>query len=696
MPTPLILIANRGEIACRVIKTARSLGYRTAAIYSDADEQALHVEMADLAVHIGAAPASASYLNIDAILDAAKRIQATAVHPGYGFLSENAQFAERCRAAGLLFIGPPDEAIRVMGSKRLAKERVRDVGVPCVEGYIGAIQDIDVLIHEAKRIGFPLMIKASAGGGGRGLRFLPEGTDDEQLLRQLSLAQSEAMQSFGDQEVILERAILQPHHVEIQIFGDMFGNIVHLGERDCSVQRRHQKVFEESPSPLMTPALREKMGAAAVAAAKTVGYVGAGTVEFLVDANRQFYFMEMNTRLQVEHPVTEMVTGFDLVAWQIDVAFGKPLPVTQQDIKQHGHAIEARIYAEDTESGGEVFLPSTGTITAWIAPSQQGSDEVLNQHTGIRVDSGVRAGSRVTPYYDAMIAKVIAHGKNREEARRRLLRAVSDLYVAGVVTNQSYLQKILEHPVFAQGQATTQLIAQMQQEMQQETHAQPAQPARIEDSVRDVLAVWCLSGGLSQFASVSTSASTYAPRDILGQIPKRVYLKNLATQEVSSHIQKSLADENIHIQIQRRQNAQNAQDSDVYAIKVRKNGITTSWLAALSVDHTQAEHAILWLHDGWRTDRFTIDTEAVSASLHQDGKTSRNQKNQQATAPMAGTVVAVFAKEGDALKKGTPLCVVEAMKMQMEVLAPFDITVDKVLVKAGAQVQKRDVLVTFS
>ncbi|MFS2127883.1 geranyl-CoA carboxylase subunit apha, partial [Pseudomonas sp. Pseusp97] len=402
-----ILIANRGEIACRVIRTAHDLGYRTVAVYSEADANARHVQLADEAVCIGPAPVGQSYLKPEAILDAAKRTGAGAVHPGYGFLSENADFARACEAAGIVFIGPGVEAIHLMGSKRLSKIAMLEAGVPCIPGYEGVDQDEATLAREAQRIGYPLMIKASAGGGGRGMRLV---TRSEDLAEQLRTARSEAQNAFGSGELILEKAVVQPRHVEIQVFGDSHGHIVYLGERDCSVQRRHQKVIEEAPCPVLTEELRAAMGEAAVKAAASVNYLGAGTVEFLLDASGAFYFLEMNTRLQVEHPVTELVTGQDLVAWQIRVAEGHPLPLTQAQIQLRGHAIEVRLYAEDTGNG---FLPQTGQVLRWTPP----------QLDGIRIDHGLREGQPVTPFYDPMLAKVIAYGATRDEARRKLVRA---------------------------------------------------------------------------------------------------------------------------------------------------------------------------------------------------------------------------------------------------------------------------------
>ena len=439
-----ILIANRGEIAVRVIRSARELGYRTVAVYSEVDANALHVNEADEAVAIGPAAAGESYLLADTIVAAAQRSGADAIHPGYGFLSENAAFARACEAADITFIGPGADAIALMGSKRLSKIAMLEAGVPCIPGYQGADQSDAVLLEKAAEIGFPIMVKASAGGGGRGMRLVH---DDSELAEQIAMARSEAKTAFGSDELILERAILQPRHIEIQVFADSHGNVVHLGERDCSIQRRHQKVVEEAPSPFVDPQLRQLMGAAAVEAARSCDYRGAGTVEFLVDADKNFYFLEMNTRLQVEHPVTELVTNQDLVAWQLLVAAGEPLPLRQGEIELSGHAIEVRLYAEDARNN---FMPQTGTVLVWDSP----------QRPGVRVDYGIQAGQQVSSHYDPMLAKVIGFGASRDIAARRAASALEDICLLGVNNNKLFLQNILRHPVFHAGAASTAFIEQ--------------------------------------------------------------------------------------------------------------------------------------------------------------------------------------------------------------------------------------------
>ena len=433
-----ILVANRGEIACRVMRTAHRLGYSTVAVFSDADAGAPHVQQADEAVRIGPPPAADSYLNVEALLAAARATGADAVHPGYGFLSERADFAEACAAAGLVFIGPPPTAIRAMGDKALAKRRMLEAGVPCAPGYLGEDQTDDRLIAEAKRLGLPLLVKAVAGGGGRGMRLV---RDFAELPDALAGARREAQSAFGDGTLMLERLIDHGRHIEIQVFADTHGRTIHLGERDCTAQRRRQKVIEEAPSPIVSPALRVAMGRDAVAAAQAVGYVGAGTVEFIVDGQGHHHFLEMNTRLQVEHPVTECITGFDLVEWQLRVARGEPLPVTQEQVRFSGHAIEVRLYAEDPYDG---WKPQTGRIDGW-RPGD----------TDVRIDHGIAEGGEVTPYYDAMVAKLIAHGQDRDDAIRRLRRALEQVPLLGVANNGRFLRDLLHHPDFRNAAMTT-------------------------------------------------------------------------------------------------------------------------------------------------------------------------------------------------------------------------------------------------
>ena len=459
MPSPRkftkILIANRGEIAVRVMRSCRELGIGTVAVYSEPDRAALHVRYADEAYPIGPAPSRESYLRMDKILDVAKRSGADAIHPGYGFLSENAVFARACKDAGVVFIGPPPEAITAMGEKTAARRVAVDAGVPVVPGALHPLADNDAILAEAKRIGFPLMLKAAAGGGGKGLRLVHK---PEELEASVARARSEAMSAFSDDSLYIERAIVKPRHIEIQVLADGHGNAVHLFERECSIQRRHQKIIEESPSPFVTPELRERMGALAVALVKKVGYVNAGTLEFLVDENREPYFLEMNTRLQVEHPITEMVTGIDLVKMQILVAQGEKLPFTQKDLAQRGHAIECRVCAEDPEAN---FIPSPGKIESLLVPGGP----------GVRDDSGVYEGFEVPMFYDPLISKLVVHADSREAAINRMLRAVSEYTITGIKTTLPFFDRALRHPKFIEGDFDTGFVSRLQAESDERDRA---------------------------------------------------------------------------------------------------------------------------------------------------------------------------------------------------------------------------------
>src|ERR1700742_1783596 len=456
-----ILIANRGEIARRIMATCRRLGYGVVAVYSDDDRDAVHVREADAAVRIGEARPADSYLNIEAIIAAAKVSGAGAVHPGYGSLAENEDFAGACRAAGLVFIGPSPEAIRMMGNKAEAKAIMQKAGVPVVPGYQGADQGDAAMLNEANRIGFPVMIKAVAGGGGRGMRLVTDAVSFADALRS---ARSEAKAAFGDDTVILERAIRNPRHIEIQVFGDRYGNAIHLGERDCSVQRRHQKLIEEAPSPAVSPKLRQRMGEVAVAAVRSLRYEGAGTLEFLLDERGEFYFMEMNTRLQVEHPVTEAITGLDLVELQLRVAAGEPLGLVQEQVKFSGHAIEVRLCSEDANRD---FMPQSGRMARW------------QMAENVRVEHALQSGSEIPPFYDSMIAKIIASGSNREEVRSRLICGLEQVVAFGVTTNQAFLMACLRHPVFAKGEATTAFIGDHRDELIAGDHHEEALPEGV-------------------------------------------------------------------------------------------------------------------------------------------------------------------------------------------------------------------------
>jgi geranyl-CoA carboxylase alpha subunit len=642
-----ILVANRGEIACRVLRTAKAMGYRTAAVYSEADTDALHVRQADVAACIGAAEARQSYLNIPAIIAAAKRLGADAVHPGYGFLSENADFARACADAGLVFIGPSSEAIAAMGNKAEAKRRMLEAGVPCVPGYQGADQSDAVLTREAERIGWPVMVKAAAGGGGRGMRLVGSKKD---ILAALATARAEAESAFGSGELILEKAVADARHVEIQILADTHGHVVHLGERDCSVQRRHQKVLEEAPSPAVDPELRARMGAAAVAAAKVIGYSNAGTVEFLLGADGAFYFLEMNTRLQVEHPVTELVTGLDLVELQIRIAAGEPLTVCQDDVRFAGHAIEARLYAEAPHQG---FLPQSGQLIAWRPPAGP----------GLRVDHGLVEGQTVSPFYDPLLAKVIAHGATREEAHRRLIQALEDTTALGIATNRGFLVDCLRTPEFAAGKATTQFIAKH--------FAKPAAPAAdaaalalaaalwFEASARrhghDPARAWSSSGPLSWPLKLEIGNSP-AARCVTVLGPRRYRIDG--------------ADGSSELEI--------AGDS---AVRFRLGGQERSAEFGFADDTL---HLKLGQRDLAVRETLYEPPAATGAASGSDT---------ELRAPMNGKVVAVLVAEGDAVAKGQRLVVVEAMKMQHEMTAGAAGAVARLAVKPGDQVATRQLLV---
>lgn len=652
MPFSSILVANRGEIACRIMRTAKSMGLRVIAVYSEADAEAPHVAMADEAVLLGPSPVASSYLNATRIIEAAKATGAQAIHPGYGFLSENAEFARACNEADLSFIGPRPDAIDLMGDKAKAKRRMIKAGVPCVPGYQGEDQSDAALLKAASDIGFPIMVKAAAGGGGRGMRLVEREAD---LAPSIATARSEAKNAFGSSELILERAVIQPRHVEIQVFADTHGNTVHLGERDCSVQRRHQKVLEEAPCPVMTPELREAMGAAAVKAARDINYLGAGTVEFLLDSKGEFYFLEMNTRLQVEHPVTEMATGLDLVALQIRVAQGEPLPFAQKDIALNGHAIEARLYAEDV---GQGFLPASGPIDLWRPAAGD----------GVRIDAGIETGGVVSPYYDPMIAKVIAHGATREEARRKLIDALKETALFGVTTNKAFLIDALSKPAFAEGNATTAFIAEafddqalLAAPMEETTAACAAIILHL--TARNAAATKALGVNASLLNwSSATPIETPYRLECCDDI-KNVLLTPKGAQDYVAQID----DQALPIKI----------------IKHREN-ITTLSIdgARLSTRHHLPEGVagarIQLALDGHDFD--IINLNAVVASQADAAGAG------SVLAPMHGALIDVFVAKGQKVAKGDRLAILEAMKMQHELVAAVDGEVTAVHFEQGAQI----------
>jgi len=634
-----ILIANRGEIACRIIRTARAMGYRTVAVFTDPDAGASHVLAADAAVQIGPARA---YLEGARIIAAAKRMGAGAVHPGYGFLSENAGFARACQEAGLVFIGPGPEAIALMGSKAEAKQAMARAGVPCLPGYAGRDQSDAVLLAEGARLGFPLMVKAAMGGGGKGMRLVREAGA---LAEALARARSEAEKAFGDGTLILECALEAPRHVEIQVLADGQGNVVHLGERDCSVQRRHQKVVEEAPSPAVDAELRAAMGAAAVQAARACRYVGAGTVEFLLEGGA-FHFLEMNTRLQVEHPVTEAVTGIDLVEWQIRVARGEALPWRQEEIALDGHAIELRLYAEDPAQG---FLPQAGRLLRWRpAP-------------GLRVDHGLAEGQEVSADYDPMLAKLIAHGPDRDTARRRLIRGLEETGVLGLRTNKAFLINLLRDERFARGEATT---AFLEREFAGDASLAPVVPGAA------VLALAALV-----FAARRGGASDPAhPRFGWGNGPRPRVRFRLAEGAVVHEVGVSF----------RRGAAGLA--------LVHEGGV----LEAVTLEPGLCRYLsdgqagrLIWAFEG---DVLHLEGFALRDVTHAPAEAADTRGDGVLRAPMAGTVISVAVAPGDAVEKGQVLAVLEAMKMEHPLRAGLSGRVDVVSVTTGSQVKARQVL----
>lgn len=647
-----LLIANRGEIAVRVMRTARAMGIKTVAVYSEADANAPHVKFADQAVCIGPAPVGESYLVADKILAAAAETGADAIHPGYGFLSENAGFTEAVAAAGLTFVGPPANAITVMGDKAGAKRAMIAAGVPCVPGYQGEDQSDEAMLAEAGSVGFPIMVKAAAGGGGRGMRLVD---DPAKLADAIRLARSEAENAFGSGELILERAIFRPRHVEVQVFADAHGGCVHLGERDCSVQRRHQKVIEEAPCPVMTPELRGEMGAAAVAAAKAVDYRGAGTVEFLLGESGAFYFLEMNTRLQVEHPVTEEVTGLDLVALQLNVAMGHPLGMTQDDVILTGHSIEIRLYAENPDKG---FLPSTGPIRLWSEPSG----------AGVRTDAGIETGGEVSPFYDPMLAKIIATGSNRDEARKRLIAALERTALIGPKNNRAFLIDALAQDTFANGEATTAFIA--------ETYGAGGFKMAGATDADYALAAAILHESARQAASTAALGVADELMNWSSAAPLGSYYSFVADGEKLTVVIRAEGDG-----------------------LVATIGNATFVITGLVVQDTTANAAI----DGKRvsvayvadpeTLRLSMATKDLTLDIHRPAGTGdATGGGGRVTAPMHGILLEVLVTEGDAISAGQKLAILEAMKMQHEILAAADGAVTTITGVAGAQVAAGDLI----
>ena len=647
-----LLIANRGEIACRVIRTAKRLGLRTIAVYSEADREAQHVRSADEAHPIGPAAARESYLRIDRIVDAAKRSGAEAIHPGYGFLSENADFAEACARANIVFVGPPASAIRAMGSKSAAKALLEKTRVPLVPGYHGDDQAETKLAGEARRIGYPVLIKASAGGGGKGMRIVERESD---FASSLASARREAASSFGDDRVLIEKYLTRPRHIEIQVFADGHGNAVYLHERDCSIQRRHQKVLEEAPAPGMTAARRNEMGEAAVAAARAVGYRGAGTVEFIAEGER-FYFMEMNTRLQVEHPVTEMITGHDLVEWQLRVASGEALPLRQEQIPLDGHAMEVRLYAEDPSKD---FLPQTGTLHHLRFPETSGD---------VRIDTGVTQGDAIGIHYDPMIAKVIVHAQNREACARRLAQAMADVEVVGLGTNAAFLKRLAEHPAFVRGEVDTGFLGRYGDEV-----VPKEQPA--SDRVLS-LATLAKLDAISRAAAAVRTTDPHSP----WATGRGWRLNDEGLARLKWQDGERLIEVTAHF------------GADGYRFDLPGGSIAASATVdgsclAAALDGTAIRASVVF-----QGDEAAVFDDGASHRLVIADPTRRAVGDAGAagrlTAPMPGKLVQVLVKPGDAVEKGQPLVVLEAMKMEHTVKAPRAGKIAQVGYAAGEQVEE--------
>ncbi|SEI75038.1 3-methylcrotonyl-CoA carboxylase alpha subunit [Allopseudospirillum japonicum] len=660
-----ILIANRGEIACRVIRTAHRLGIQCVAVYSEADRHAMHVAMADEAVCLGPAPSKESYLVVDKVIAAAKQTGAQAIHPGYGFLSENAAFVEACQREGIVFIGPPTQAIKAMGSKSAAKRIMEAAKVPLVPGYHGEDQDPQHLKNFAQQAGYPVLLKATAGGGGKGMRVV---WSEKEFDAALASARREALNGFGDDTMLVEKYLTKPRHVEIQVFCDQQGQGVYLFERDCSVQRRHQKVLEEAPAPGMTPELRQQMGEAALRAAHAIGYVGAGTVEFLLDEDQSFYFMEMNTRLQVEHPVTEMITGEDLVEWQLRVAYGQPLPKMQQDLQLHGHAIEARVYAEDPDHD---FLPATGRLAYLRTPTE-------TQH--VRVDTGVREGDDVSIYYDPMIAKLIVWDENRERALERMSQALAQYRIAGMTTNVSFLKRVVDHHAFRAAELDTGFIERYQDGLfaPMQAGAQSANPlalaamyallsqqqGRLQEAQRsgDPCSPWHHFNGW-RLNEVPQLSLKFQQGEQIHTVAVQWQAKGYRLSIDGHHL---LADGHLHGDL----------------LEVNLNGHHRS------VQVAEINHQLTLFTETGSTQLTWLRPDLDQHEFEEEGA--------NLTAPMNGSVVALLVDAGAQVEKDTPLVVMEAMKMEHTLKAPADGVVESFFYAAGDLVEQGAELLVFT
>jgi 3-methylcrotonyl-CoA carboxylase alpha subunit len=710
-----LLIANRGEIACRVAATARRMGIRTVAVYSDADAQARHVAACDSAVHIGAAEPRASYLRGDLILQAALATGAQAIHPGYGFLSENAEFARAAAQAGIVFVGPPADAIAAMGSKSAAKTLMEKAGVPLVPGYHGDNQDAEFLQRQADAIGYPVLIKASAGGGGKGMRVVDASASFPDAL---ASCRREAASSFGDDRVLIERYLQKPRHIEIQVFADTLGHCVYLFERDCSVQRRHQKVIEEAPAPGMTEARRRAMGDAAVAAARAVGYVGAGTVEFIVEPDGRFYFMEMNTRLQVEHPVTEMITGHDLVEWQLRVAAGQALPARQHDLHLQGHAIEARIYAENPDTG---FLPSIGTLVHLDLPPH-----VAFTHGDVRVDGGVRAGDTITPYYDPMIAKLIVHGADRDQARTRMAQALAQVRAVGVHTNTAFLRRLMLDEAFAAADLDTGLIERRRASLLPE--AQPASAdllalasaaalaragvpgssgALVRQDPWATLDAWRIGGSyrrqltwLDQGNARTVTLARDAAQWTLdtGDGPRALTWRAMTPAHGSGthtpHAPHTSHPPHANVEAAHPAPRTRSSGSDAFPNEANTNEARITEVR-VTLNGRESRATVVFQQD---TAYLFQDGGSRTLTLHDPLQHAADEREEHAgdmTAPMPGKIIAISVAAGDTVKKGQALLVMEAMKMEHTIAAAADGEVGEVFFRIGDQVTEGAALIAL-
>ncbi|EGQ8299007.1 acetyl-CoA carboxylase biotin carboxylase subunit [Vibrio parahaemolyticus] len=655
-----ILIANRGEIACRIIKTAKSMAIETVAVYSEADRSCLHVKQADFAEFIGPAPASESYLDIDAIIGAAKKWQADAIHPGYGFLSENPKLAKACSENGIVFIGPSTSAIEAMGSKSQAKAIMSEANVPLVPGYHGTDNSVGHLLAEAEKIGYPVMLKATQGGGGKGMRVVNSAAE---MPLAIDGAQREALSSFGDKQLLIEKCILQPRHVEVQVFADQHGNCVYLSDRDCSIQRRHQKVVEEAPAPGLSDELRKQMGEAAVQAAQAIDYVGAGTVEFLLDSRGQFYFMEMNTRLQVEHPVTELITGVDLVEWQFKVAAGEHLPISQYEITHNGHSIELRIYAEDADND---FMPSTGRIDYLKEPVSDSNVRLAC----VRVDSGVTQGDIISEYYDPMISKLIVWGQTRDIALKQLKQALTLYHVRGVTTNIGYLHSIISQPAFADIKLDTGFLVTHQQSINE------------QQSVSD--SIWLTLASVARWNDLTSKS---------GNSTLPAPTKQGFRLSVNNVYRFNFTDANANHQVRLQQSPQDTEahftvgcGEELHQVTLLESG--NQFIA----DIDNVRYTFNALNDEQKTTVFYLGQQRTFA--HQPSFESPKGKDDELspTAPLNGVISAVMVNKGDKVAAGDPLLVLEAMKMEYTITAPVAATVDEVFYQHGDQVQHGSIL----